>query len=111
MADDHDVLVLITERFEHRLTEETSALRLEMSTLRLDMAGELGKLRADMAGEFGKERTDMAQGFGGLRAEMAEGFGRLRAEMIERNAELLKWGLVFGVTQTAAVAGIVALLR
>jgi hypothetical protein len=31
--------------------------------------------------------------------------------MIDRNAALLRWGLVFGVTQTAAIAGIVALLR
>jgi hypothetical protein len=62
-----------------------------------------------MVGELGKVRTDMAQGFGQLRAEMADGFGRLGAEMVDRNAELLTWGLVFGATQTAAVAGIVAL--
>lgn len=79
---DHDVVVIVTERFERRLTEE------------------IGNVRVDMATEFGK-----------VRAEMAGGFGSLRAEMSDRNAELLKWGLVFGVTQTAAIAGIVALLR
>lgn len=75
---DNDVIVIVTERFERRLTEETSTLRVEMAT-----------------------------GFGELRAQIAQ----LRAEMIDRNSELLKWGLVFGVTQTAAIAGIVALLR
>ena len=30
--------------------------------------------------------------------------------MIDRNADLLNWGLVFGVTQTAAIAGVVELL-
>jgi len=46
-----------------------------------------------------------------LRVEMHQGFGSLRVEMADRNAELLKWALIFGVTQTAAIAGIVALLR
>ncbi|MDP2318286.1 MAG: hypothetical protein Q8O42_02960 [Acidobacteriota bacterium] len=79
---DNDVVVIVTERFERRLAEEN------------------GKLRVEMATEFGK-----------VRAEMATGFGSLRAEMSDRNAELLKWGLVFGITQTAAIAGVVALLR
>jgi hypothetical protein len=80
--NDNDVIVIVTERFERRLAEEN------------------GKLRVEMATEFGK-----------VRAEMAAGFGSLRAEVSDRNAELLKWGLLFGVTQTAAIAGIVVLLR
>lgn len=75
---DNDVIVIVTERFERRLTEESSQLRVEMAT-----------------------------GFGEVRTQIAH----LRAEMIDRNADLLKWGLVFGVTQTAAIAGIVAVLR
>lgn len=83
MTDDpHDILMTVTDRFERRLTEESS------------------RLRVDMATEFGKVRT-----------EMADGFGKLRAEMNDRNAELLKWGLVFGATQTAALAAVMALLR
>lgn len=91
--NDSDVVVIVTERFERRLADES------------------GKLRVEMATEFGKVRVEMATEFGKVRAEMAAGFGSLRAEMSDRNAELLKWGLVFGVTQTAAIAGIVALLR
>ena len=83
MADNtDDVIQIVTERFERRLAEEN------------------GKLRVEMATEFGK-----------VRAEMAAGFGGLRAEVIDRNAELLKWGLVFGATQTAALAGVMVLLR
>jgi hypothetical protein len=77
-----DVIQIVTERFERRLAEEN------------------GKLRVEMATEFGN-----------VRAEMAAGFGGLRAEMIDRNAELLKWGLVFGATQTATLAGVIVLLR
>jgi hypothetical protein len=90
---DSDVLMIVTERFERRLVEET------------------GKLRVEMAGELGRFRAEMAGGFGALRSELAEGFGRLRAEMIDRSAELLNWGLIFAVTQTAAIAAIVSVLR
>lgn len=48
---------------------------------------------------------------GRLRLEMVEGFGRLRAEMADRNAELLKWLLLFFVAQTGALAGLLALFR
>jgi hypothetical protein len=88
-----DVIQLVTERFERRMAEEN------------------GKMRVEMATEFGKVRSEMATEFGKVRSEMATGFGGLRAEMIDRNAELLKWGLLFGVTQTAALAGVMALLR
>ena len=91
MANSDDVIV--TERFERRLADEGGRVRVEMAT-------ELGKVRVELATELGK-----------VRAEMAAGFGSLRAEMSDRSAELLKWGLVFGVTQTAAIAGIVVLLR
>ncbi|MEO8681420.1 MAG: hypothetical protein ABI665_20395 [Vicinamibacterales bacterium] len=69
--DDNDVILIVTERFERRLSEET----------------------------------------GQIRVEMANGFGQLRAEMIERNADLLKWILIFGISQTAAIAGLLRLWR
>ncbi len=86
---DNDRIDFVTERFERRLTDESSKLRVEMAT------------------EFGKVRAEMANGFGEVRTEIAQ----LRAEMIDRNADLLKWGLVFGVTQTATIAGVVSLLQ
>ena len=90
---DNDVIVIVTERFERRLADES------------------GRLRVDMATEFGRVRAEMATEFGKVRGEMASGFGTLRAEMIDRNAALLRWILVFGVTQTAAVVGLVTLWR
>lgn len=115
MTGDHDDISLATERYERRLSEEIGGLRLELVTesgkLRAELTSESGKLRAEMASESGKLRAEMASEFGRVRTEMAHGFGQLRAEMIDRNAALLRWGLVFGVTQTAAIAGIVALLR
>ena len=99
-SNDDDVIVIVTERFERRLSEESGTLRVEMAT-------EFGKVRSEVAAEFGRVRAEMAAGFGGLRTELAQ----LRAEMIERNGDLLKWMLVFGVTQTAAIVGLVKLWR
>ncbi|MBY0494460.1 MAG: hypothetical protein K2Y23_09600 [Cyanobacteria bacterium] len=70
MTDDGQVMI-VTERFERRLAEES------------------GKLRVDMA----------------------SGFGRLEARIESRNADLLKWLLVFATTQTAAIAALLTLLR
>ena len=53
----------------------------------------------------------LAEENGKLRVEMANGFGTIRAEMIDRNAEMLKWGLIFGSAQTGALAALISLLR
>jgi hypothetical protein len=126
MAHDEEPMPLVTERFERRLGEECGRLRLDMTEqfgkVRADMATEIGKLRTemgtenarlrtDMATENGKLRAEMATEFGKVRTEMAEGFGSLRAEMIGRNADLLKWLLVFFVTQIAAIAALLRLFR
>jgi hypothetical protein len=79
---DDEMLDRATERFERRLAEECGNLRVEI-----------------------------ASGNGSLRAEMARGFGALRDEMIDRNAALLKWGLVQAAALIGVVAGLLALFR
>ena len=75
----------------------------------LERAAERSERR--LAEECGKLRVEMAQGFGALRTEMAHGFGAVRAEIIDRNATLLKWLLVYAVTQIAAIVGLLRLFR
>ena len=75
------------------------------------LAEECVKLRVEMAQGFGALRAEMEKGTGALRAEMERGFGALRAEMTDRNATLLKWLLVYAVTQTAAIAALFRLFR
>ena len=61
---------------------------------------------------FGDMRADMrARVSAASASRCTRGFGAIRTEMADRNAELLKWLLVFGATQTAALAGVIALLR
>jgi hypothetical protein len=94
MPEPEDQLIeRVMDRVERRLAEECGKLRVEIAQLR---------------GEF---RTEMAQGIGTLRAEMEKGFGALRAEMSDRNATLLKWLMVYAVTQLAAIAALLRLFR
>ena len=67
----------------------------------------------DQAVEKVTERFErrLAEECGKLRVEMAHGFGSLRAEMIERNAELLKWGLVYAITLAGMMAALLALFH
>ena len=101
---DDEIVQFAAEKFERRLAEECGSLRVGMAT-------EFGKVRLEMADESGRLRAEMQQGFGSIRVEMHQGFGAIRLEMSDRNAELLKWLLVYGATQTAALVAVTALLR
>jgi len=75
------VMTHCAERFERRLVEETSRLRVELAQL-------------------GAE----------IRSETQTGFAALRAQMAADRVELLKWAFAFWVGQLVSVVGFVALL-
>jgi hypothetical protein len=81
MASSSEVIERIGDRFERRLTEETS------------------KLRVEMAQGFGAVRQELASGLAAVRQEMAAGLGGLRQEMAEQRVELLKWAFLFWAGQ------------
>jgi hypothetical protein len=87
-----EVIGMIGDRFERRLTEETSKVRVEMAGLRGDLRQEMAALRGD------------------LRQEMTEGFASLRQALADQRFEILKWAFLFWVGQFFAVAGLVAVL-
>jgi hypothetical protein len=123
-----DVIAVVGDRFERRLVEETSALRLEMSQgfaairqempaaigsvrqeiagLRQEMAAGTADLRQEMAAAIGSIRQEIA----GLRQEMAAGTASLRQEMTDQKFDILKWAFLFWVGQFFAVAGLTAVL-
>ncbi len=87
-----DVIVIVADRFERRLTEETS------------------KLRVEMAQGFAALHQALAQGLAGVRGELAQGLGSVRQEMAQHRVELLKWAFLFWAGQLFAVASLTALL-
>src|SRR3989442_380854 len=119
------VMTLCGERFERRLVEETSKLRVEMAQqgaalrteiaqlgggLRQEMAQLGGNLRQEMAQLGGDLRQEMAQLGSGLRQEMARQRVDLRDEIATGRVELLKWAFVFWVGQLVSVSVVVGLL-
>ena len=98
----HANLVTVAH-FDRRLSEECTALRLEMrdgdAALRQEMTEGLAALRQEMAGGLAK-----------LRQEMVEGHAALRQEIMTGRFELLKWCFAFWVGQLVSVVGIVGLM-
>jgi hypothetical protein len=82
----------VGDRFERRLTDETT------------------KVRVEMVQGFAALRQEMAMGLSELRREMTAGFAALRQEIADTRFELLKWTFVFWVGQLFALAGFLAVL-
>jgi hypothetical protein len=87
-----EVIAIVGDRFERRLVEETS------------------KLRVDMAHGFAAIRQEMAAGLSQVRQEMAAGFAALHKEIADQRFEILKWAFLFWVGQFVAVAGLLTVL-
>jgi hypothetical protein len=94
-----DVTELSTERFERRLTEEVSGLRVEILEAR-------SALRQEMAAGDAGLRQEMTGGFAAIRLELAG----MRQEMAANRFELIKWSFVFWVGQVMAVAAILGVM-
>jgi hypothetical protein len=76
-----EVMSLAGDRFERRLVEETSKLRVEM-----------------------------AHGLAGLRQEMAAGHGALQHAIADQKFEILKWTFIFWTGQFFVTASFLAML-
>ncbi len=91
------------ERFERRLIEETSKLRLEM-------AEQGAGLREAVDAGFTEIRKELYDGLTGLRQEMHAGFSLMQQHAFDHRAELLKWAFVFWAGQLAGVGGLLSLM-
>lgn len=76
-----EVLASAGERFEHRLTEQISAVRLEM-----------------------------AAGFAALRQEMALMRSEWHQELANARVDVIKWSFVFWIGQLVALGGLMAFM-
>jgi hypothetical protein len=94
-----DMINMVGDRFERRLVEETSKLRVEMAHGFTAMRGEIGALRHEM--------TALA---GTLRQEMSAGTSALRHEIADQKFDILKWAFLFWVGQFFAVASLIIVL-
>ncbi len=104
------VLSLAAERFERRLSEETSKLRVEMAqgfaSVRQEMSAHREALREQISGQGGALRQEM----GALRQDMANLEVRLFREMSANRVEALRWSFAFWIGQLVAMAGLLAFM-
>jgi hypothetical protein len=80
-----DTVAMADDRVALRLTQESSAIRHEISALRGDMA----------------TRGEVAT----LRQEMTAGFSRLERQIAESRVDIIKWSFLFWTGQCFVIAG------
>jgi hypothetical protein len=90
------VLSVAADRFERRLVEEVSGLRVEFRTA--------------LHEEVSSLRQQMYDGMISLRGEMHDGAVAVRQEMATTRVEMLKWSFLFWIGQVAAMAGLLAVM-
>ena len=83
--DAQEILEMADERFERRLTEESAAIRQEMTALRAAMA----------------TREDVSA----LRQAMTDGFSRLERQIAESRVDIIKWSFLFWTGQCFVIIG------
>lgn len=116
-AEEHCVTTVVeqsVERFERRLTEQVSGLRVEMvqghAQLRQEMT-ELGSgLRQETTEVGSRLRQEMTELRSSLRQEITALGGNLRQEMASQRVDLLKWSFLFWIGQVVAMTGIITML-
>jgi hypothetical protein len=135
-AERDAVISACTERFERRLVEEVSGLRVQIaqveSSIRQDMAQlgaalrkemtemvvglrqETGETRAGLRQEMGEMRAGLRQEMGEMRAGLREEICRLgstlREEMASGRIELFKWCFLFWIGQVLAIGGLMGVM-
>ena len=96
-----DVLSLSVERFEHRLAEESSGLRVQIAQSEAAVRNEIGQVE-------GRLRHEMGQLEVGLRQEIGQMELRIVREIGNSRFDLLKWTFAFWIGQVVAMSAIMA---
>ena len=94
-----DVITACTERFERRLVEETSALRVQIAQVESSIRQDMTRLGSELRQEIGAQGNDLRQKMAALGSRMDA--GRL---------ELLKWAFLFWIGQVVAIGTIVGVM-
>jgi hypothetical protein len=95
------VLTMAGERYERRLTEEVSHLRVEFSR-------EIGHLRAETAEQIGKLRAETTEQIGQLRGDIGLFRAEVTRELAASRVDQFKWSFAFWLGQVATTAGLLA---
>lgn len=105
-----DVITACTERFERRLVQKTSTLRVQIaqveSSIRQDMTRLGSELRQEIAALGSQLRQEMGALGGALRQEIAA----LGSQMARDRFDLLKWAFLFWIGQVVAIGTLIGVM-
>ena len=87
-----DVITACTERFDRRLVEETSGLRVQIAQVESRLRQEIARVE------------------GGIRQDMAELRASLREDIAAGRVDLFKWCFLFWIGQVLAVGGMLGVV-
>ena len=111
---DEGVMVAVIDRFERRLTEEASGLRVQMAQLGAELRQEMATMRADLRQETATMGAGLRQEMAAMRADLREEIATmaadLRQEMAAGRVDLFKWCFLFWIGQVLAIGGIVSVM-
>jgi DNA anti-recombination protein RmuC len=82
-----EMIERVGDRFERRLTDETTRVRIEMvqgfASVRQDLTEGLSQVRQELTEGLSQVRQELAEGLSQVRQELAEGLGQVRQELAE----------------------------
>jgi hypothetical protein len=87
-----DVIAVCTDRFERRLVEETSAVRVQIARTEAVL------------------RQDMGQMDARIRQDMSQLGANIRQDVADTRVELLKWSFLFWIGQVVTITAILNLM-
>ncbi|MCG6551089.1 MAG: hypothetical protein L7F77_02080 [Candidatus Magnetominusculus sp. LBB02] len=109
-----DAIAIAEERFERRLVEENSKLRLEIRTeigkLNDRISFEIGKLNERISFEIGNVNERISFEISKVNERISEESGKLRVDIERTGKENIKWMFLFWIGQIAAMAAIIKFL-
>jgi len=97
------VVTQMVDRFERRLTEGMSGLRVELAAQRAELREGLASQRAEFLEAIATQGA-------GLRSAVAEQGAALRSEIAASRSDILRWMFIFWTGQLIALAALLNVL-
>ena len=105
-----EIIEIVEEKFERRLSEELGKLRVEMAEMKSELRNEMAEMKSELHNQminlFSESDGKMNKMDQNLRTEMAEMKASLKTEIAQSHADLVKWMFIFWVGQIGVMIGI-----
>jgi hypothetical protein len=105
-----DVITACTERFERRLVEETSALRVQIAQVESSIRQDMTRLGSELRQEIGALGSELRQEMGALGGALRQEMGALGSQMASDRFDLLKWAFLFWIGQVVAIGTLIGVM-